>query len=181
MTPLIVLQDCCTIQLTKGRKSTLVDADVYCRVSHLTWSEHIAKRIYSYAVHFAWDRSRHPRKLVKTKLHRLIMDAPDGLMVDHENGDTLDNRRENLRLATHAQNNRNVVYKKVGAASKYKGVKYHKLQGNWFARIGLNGRSISLGYYETDKEAAEAYDLAAIKYHGEFARTNRQVYPDEFD
>ena len=104
-------------------------------------------------------------------LHRLIMDAPKGVLVDHRNGDSLDNRRANLRLATRAQNCCN-VRKRKNTSSRFKGVSFRKNRGKWAAYIGVAGKRISLGYFDSEIEAAKAYDEAAKKYRGEFARLN---------
>ncbi|MGB7582292.1 MAG: HNH endonuclease [Sedimentisphaerales bacterium] len=112
------------------------------------------------------------------RLHREIMDAPDGLFVDHFNHNGLDNRRSNLRLATREQNNRN-CRKRKGCSSKFKGVclpKNSRGTKPWRGYIKTNGRRISLGYFATEIEAAKAYDAAARMYHKEFARLN---FPEE--
>ena len=94
------------------------------------------------------------------------------LIIDHKNGDGRDNRVANLRLATYAQNsqNRKKVSKKCG--SKYKGVTFSKKLKKWRAQICFNGIKKHLGYYEDEVAAAKAYDCAALKYHGEFAKLN---------
>lgn len=104
-------------------------------------------------------------------MHRLIMNAPSHLEVDHKDGDSLNNTRSNLRLATHAQNQMN-IRKKKGMTSQFKGV--HKLQdlNKWCARIKFNQISISLGRFTSEIEAAKAYDLKARELFGEFANTN---------
>lgn len=100
-------------------------------------------------------------------LHRLIMNANPGQLVDHINGDPLDNRLENLRICSHAENMRN---RKPNGGRRWKGI---SRRGNgWRAHIKVNGRTICLGTYPTDVEAARAYDRAAIQYHGAFARLN---------
>ncbi len=91
--------------------------------------------------------------------------------VDHINMDTRDNRRCNLRLATQSQNLCNVG-RKVTNTSGYKGVSLHKASGRWQATIVKNRRQHHLGLYDTAREAALAYDRAALQLHGEFARTN---------
>lgn len=99
-------------------------------------------------------------------MHRLIMGCPE-MMVDHKNGDTLDNSRENLRLATASQNQMN------SRKSKYKGVDYVKSSGKFRARITVKGSVISGGYFNDQKSAALRYNYLAIKFHGEFASLNK--------
>lgn len=109
------------------------------------------------------------------KMHRLIMSAPKGVEVDHINGNPLDNRRENLRLCSHAQNMAN---RKVNStsASGYKGVNYDKNMSRrkrWAASIHHEGRRIKIGRYFTKEEAARAYNKVASKLKGDFARLNK--------
>lgn len=107
------------------------------------------------------------------RMHRAILRAPDGVMVDHINGDKLDNRRENLRLCTNSQNQAN---RKVSqGVSKFKGVVWQKLKsgkGYWKACITKDGVTTYLGTYPTDVEAAAAYNVAAVSMFGEFAHQN---------
>lgn len=103
-----------------------------------------------------------------TSLHRLIMDAPDGLVVDHINGNALDNRRSNLRLATQSENLRNRT--PSDKRSLPKGVR--KSGGRFFAQISHNHKCFYLGMYDTPEAAARAYDQKAMELHGEFARPN---------
>jgi hypothetical protein len=93
-------------------------------------------------------------------------------VVDHRNTDSLDNRRANLRLATHSQNSCNSRRDKSNTYSRYRGVSFSKRKGKWFAAIRANGRKLWLGYFDNEIDAARAYDTAARKYHGEFARLN---------
>jgi hypothetical protein len=110
-------------------------------------------------------------------MHREIMNAPKGLLVDHRNGNGLDNRRENLRLATRSQNNCNTT-KRKNTSSRFVGVSFDKRKRRWIAYINHNGKKIFLGYFDSEIEAAKAYDAAAKKYHGEFARLN---FPETAD
>jgi hypothetical protein len=109
------------------------------------------------------------------QLHRLIMDAPDGLLVDHRNGVSLDNRSANLRLATQSQNQCN-KRKRENTTSRYRGVYFNKEHRKWAAFINVNGKKIWLGYFDCETEAARVYDEAAKKYRGGFTRLN---FPEE--
>lgn len=105
-------------------------------------------------------------------LARFLLGVTDpAIEVDHKNGNTLDNRRTNLRLATRSQNACNAAPYK-GGKSKFKGVSWHKSNKGWQACITKNSKRYYLGCYPTEIEAAQAYDSAAIELHGEFARLN---------
>lgn len=109
-----------------------------------------------------------------TKLHRLIMGAGPGEEVDHINGNPLDNRRSNLRMATSAQNKWN-TRRFSNNTSGYRGVSFRKDRGKFRAYINLDNKQRSLGMFHTAEEAARAYDAAAKELFGEFARLN---FPD---
>lgn len=106
------------------------------------------------------------------KLHKLIMNAPPELVVDHVDGNKLDNRRQNLRVCTSSQNTFNQCVR-ANNTSGYKGVHWKKQNKIWVAYIHKNNQRIHLGHFGTAELAAEAYNEAAIKYHGEFARLNK--------
>jgi AP2 domain len=155
------------IQLTQG-KVTLVDDDMYEFLSQWKWYAHCNKKNKKYYA------QRHQRTLLGEKtilMHRVIIDAPNGIEVDHIDGDTLRNLRENLRHATTAQNQHNRE-KLLNNTSGYKGVAWHKRDKKWRVDITFNRKTFHIGYFEDKEEAARAYDEAAKKYHGEFARLN---------
>lgn len=102
-------------------------------------------------------------------MHRLILDAPPRQEVDHVNGDPLDNRRFNLRYATSRQQKMN-TRKRINSKSAFKGVVFR--MNRWEAQIKIGGDSLRLGRYLTQREAAQAYNDAAIRYFGEFAKLN---------
>lgn len=109
-----------------------------------------------------------------TLMHRLLMRSPAGCTVDHLNGDTLDNRRANLRIATRSQNAANSC-KRVPGHSRYKGVTidvHTPNRNNVRAILTKNGKWVLNRYFATEVEAAHAYDEAARKHFGEFARLN---------
>ena len=108
-----------------------------------------------------------------TYLHRFLMDAPDGMQVDHVDGNGLNNCRSNLRLCTHRENRLNQKHR-ADSKNRYKGVTFHpdKPFKKWQAIIRIDGKRHSLRYHLTEEEAALAYNRAAVIHHGEFARLN---------
>lgn len=109
----------------------------------------------------------------KVLMHNLIMPPPEGIIVDHKNGNGLDNRRSNLRFATNQQNSFNTPpYRRKGKVSQYKGVHFEKTTKKFKAVIKVNGQIKTLGRYETEELAAEAYNEAAKNAFGDFARLN---------
>lgn len=157
-----------TITLIRGYKA-LVDDDDFERFGMLRWSvrEAVTQRIhYAYAV----IHIRNPRRGF-IYLHRAIVGCPEDLFVDHANGDTLDNRRSNLRICTRGENARNQRLSSANT-SGFKGVT--RCGRKWHAQIsaGPGKKRVHIGNFETPIEAALAYDAAARKYHGEFARLN---------
>jgi len=114
-----------------------------------------------------WDRSVQPPRLIG--LHREIMGDPIGKVVDHINGDPSDNRRENLRVCSQAENSRNCTVRKHNRIG-IKGVYADPRRGTYRAQIRIDGKKVALGSYRTVDEAKAAYAEASNKLHGEFAR-----------
>lgn len=105
-----------------------------------------------------------------TYLHRLILGAQLTQAVDHRDCDGLNNRRNNLRLCTQSENNKNLPLS-VANTSGLKGAFFSKEKRRWYSQIRVNGKVLRLGYFATAEAAHAAYAQAAVKHHGEFART----------
>lgn len=105
------------------------------------------------------------------KMHRLILPPKNSYITDHINGDRTDNRRVNLRYALPAENAANSTIGKNNT-SGFKGVHKRTDSGKYRAYININKKRINLGTYESAEDAAEAYNEAALTYHGDFANIN---------
>ncbi|MGA2916774.1 MAG: HNH endonuclease [Sedimentisphaerales bacterium] len=147
------------IILPKGR-CAIVDTKDYAKLIQHKWSVKIAP---AYAVR------KEKGKIIY--MHNEIMQPGPAFIVDHKDHNTLNNSRENLRLATKSQNISNRK-KKKGCSSKYKGVSYRREKRKWEAYICYNGTDKHLGNFENEEAAAKAYDKAAKEYFGEFAVVN---------
>ena len=157
-----------SLPLTRGAFNLLDDTD-YGQLAAQRWlctSRGYAARV----AHVAGKRTT-------VYLHRLLLNAPPQLQVDHINGNKLDNRRRNLRLATPQQNRRNG--KATQSSSEFKGVT--RRGERWQARICINHKIRHLGYYDTALEASLVYDLAARRFFGSFARLNHPHRPRSDD
>lgn len=109
------------------------------------------------------------------KMHRLILGAPDGVLVDHRDRNGLNNCRYNLRLATTSQNAHNQGAR--GGSSQFKGVWWKPKVSRWRASITHERKKITLGHFVNEVDAARAYDAAALRLHGEFAVLNFPILP----
>jgi hypothetical protein len=142
--------------------TVIVDKENYDRIKAQKWKVLCAKGGYIYFYCCI------ARKVIL--LHRFILNASSDMQVDHKNGDTLDNRKSNLRVCLKIQNLWNRK-KHRNNTSGYKGVIYLKNHKKWMARISVNRKRLFLGLFETPIEAHRAYCVASKKYHGNFGRT----------
>ena len=150
-----------TIPLTRGFV-TLVDDSDYRHLLGFSWNAHTRDG-------FTYARTSYGNGHIY--LHDYLMKPPKGMVVDHINGDKLDNQRHNLRIATTAQNNYNTK-KTENRSSQFKGVVWDKSRNKWKAQIKLNGVNKALGRFDSEEDAARAYDAAAKDLFKEFACLN---------
>lgn len=160
-----------TIPLTKGYV-TIVDDEDFGELSRHSWcaQEGANGVVYAYRASARSDhRAGAPQRVL---MHRQILGivSDPSVRVDHRNLDGLDNRRANLRPATHSQNLANVPKRR--GSSAYKGVYWNRKLGKWSAYIQVDGKSRYLGVFLDEDEAARARDRAASEAFGEFARLN---------
>jgi hypothetical protein len=102
-------------------------------------------------------------------MHRVIVNAIEGQIVDHINGDGLDNSRSNLRVVTHSQSMMNRVWSRDGMTSRFQGVTWDKCCKKWRAQIFCNGKRIYLGVHAEEDAAYAAYKAACAELFGEFS------------
>ncbi|HWG89553.1 MAG TPA: HNH endonuclease [Candidatus Thermoplasmatota archaeon] len=158
------------VELIGGGTALVSTADLDQLAGYHWYSTKMGEKTYAVAPMHLPDG-----RVVLFAMHRFLVQPSPGLMVDHINGDGLDNRRENLRVVTHAENMRNRKRPRNNK-SGYKGVMYlpdpRSHVSPWKAKITYNKKIYYLGTYATAEEAARAYDRAARDLHGEHARLN---------
>lgn len=138
------------IKLSQGKYALVDDAD-FDWLNQYKWSYLFS----GYAFRTTWPDNK------GVYMHRSILNAKEGEEVDHINGNKLDNQRNNIRLCSRSQNMANRTSK---------GMSWRKDRNRWKVRINVEKKEIYIGLYKTRVEAVRAYNEAAIKYHGEFAR-----------
>ena len=143
-------------------KHALVSLEDYDRLAGQRW--HLST--------IGYPRTRHgPGSRTHVYMHQLVCQAPEGHHVDHVNGDKLDNRRCNLRSATQHQNMFMNAPPRRGT-SRFKGVHFKRNVQKYRAAIQFAGVKRQIGYFDSEDDAAKAYDIEALRLHGEFARLN---------
>lgn len=152
------------IPLTQGQVA-IVDDNDFVELSEYNWYFH-----HGYAVR----RGPRPiKKMIPMQVH--LMNPENGNVVDHINGNKLDNTKLNLRVCTVRQNHANTSIRSDNT-SGYKGVSFDKFRNKFAASLSCDGKCHHAGRYETAEEAARAYDDCAKRYFGEFAKLN---FPDD--
>ena len=160
------------IRLTKG-KYALVDDEDFEYLNQWKWSWVGGERIYAARGEYdptTYIKGKNHGRTKHIFMHRVIINS-DAETVDHINGNTLDNQRSNLRPCSEIDNIRN---QKMASdnTSGYKGVAWGKREKYWIAYITVSYKQKHLGYFRNKIDAAIAYDLAACRFFGEFARLN---------
>jgi hypothetical protein len=148
------------IPLTQG-KIAIVDAADYAWLSQYKW--HASKKGYN------WYACRNYNRSI-VYMHRVIMNAPKGMLVDHIDHNSLNNRRSNLRVCTSSENHQN--RERTRGTSNYKGVYREKRYRKWRASVHFEGRNYYLGSFSNEVDAAKAYDKKAGELFGEYAYLN---------
>jgi hypothetical protein len=161
----LILKEYKEIPLSQG-KVALVDAEDYEYLNQFKWHARTdGKRFYvTRTIYKSGNFS-------KIQMHRLIMNPLERMYIDHINSDGLDNRKCNLRICNQAQNSMN-SRKLIKTHSQFKGIHLDKRYNCWIARIGISYKRKYLGQFKNEIAAALAYNEAAKKYYGEFAKLN---------
>jgi len=154
------------IHLPSGEPVLIDDQDLQ-KVSQFRWHKHIGYACASVPARFI---QQFPMK--RLRMHRLILDAEEGDIVDHKNRNRLDNRRCNLRFCSKGENAFN-RRKALGKASRFKGVTWHQGKRRWQARITWKNADRFLGYFADEQDAGTVYNVAAQLLFGDFAHLNR--------
>ncbi len=155
------------IKLTQG-KFAIIDDEDFEQTNKFKWYA-LKDRNTWYAVRTIYKADGKQKTI---RMHREIMKMPPGIETDHKNHNGLDNQKKNLRCATRAENGQNRCIQKRPKSSRHKGVCWCRRDGKWRAQIKLNGRQIWLGHFNSEIEAALAYDKAAKQHFGKYACIN---------
>lgn len=151
-----------SIPLTKGKAATVDDHDA-AKVADFSW--------YFHSEGYAARRETIDGKSRIIYMHRQLLNAPADMVVDHVNGNRLDNRRSNIRLATHSQNNVNAD-RPAHNTSGYKGVSWSKVAGRWEAYVTVNRKKKYLGLFLTAEAAAKEYNRVMSDIFGDRVKLN---------
>lgn len=143
---------------THGNFRVLIDVEDWEKVSRHTWHVTMQKRVYYFQT-----KVRKPDGMwTKLQLHRLVLNAPKELQVDHIHHNYCDMRKSQLRLVTNRENQQNRRSQR-NTSSRFKGVSWHKGSNKWCAQIKVDGKNLNLGLFHSEETAALAYNKAAQK------------------
>lgn len=163
---IIIKENCIEIELVRKNEENrfcIIDKKDYNIVKDYRWK--VSQDSNTFYVQGRKNGKGHP-----IPIHRVLFNLTDSkTTVDHINGNGLDNRRQNLRVCTQLENNKNAKIRKDNT-SGYKGV--HKMKNRYSARIQSNGKRITIGYYDTAEDAAKAYNDYSLKLHGNYGKLN---------
>jgi len=152
-----------TIELSRNQV-TIVDDEDFDILNQYKWFCSNS----GYAMRAPWPTQK-PKHLI---MHRIILNCPKGLQVDHINGNKLDNRKSNLRIVEEKYNHLNIA-KRCTNKSGHKGVDWRPEKQKWRARINLHKKAYSLGHYDNIVDAIEAYNKAAKILYGKYERIEK--------
>ncbi len=150
------------IQLSQGKAACVSDED-FVALNQFKWTAQKCKYTF-----YAYRKENGRADGTKLYMHRVILGLQKGEECDHIDGDGLNNVRENLRLATTRQN---IANRRKWGIQRFKGVQPSK--NKWIAQLRISGKPTHLGTFDTEEEAALAFNVAVVKEYGEFARLNQ--------
>jgi len=152
----------------RGKYFAMVSDEDYEYVNKFRWQIMIRKYT-SYAITRVWDEFGNRKNQIQ--LHRFILGVyDDSIIIDHKDRNGLNCQRDNIRIATRAQNNCNS--KKDIGLSKYIGVFWKTKDRKWIARVSFNNKRYHVGSFDNEEEAGKARDKKALELHGEFVNLN---------
>lgn len=146
-----------------------IDTSDLVFIERFTWRIYILKNGY----HMVESGIFRQGKKITFTLARFILNSPKGKNIDHIDCDPLNNKRNNLRLASHTQNCQNAPKHKNATTSKFKGVCFHREKNLWFAYINADKKRYNLGYFRNEIDAAIAYNNKAKELFSDFAYLNK--------
>lgn len=163
--PIRIEADVAYIPLTKGYEAVIDSSDVGLAQGHSWYAAKCRDSVYAATTLYPGEGKKE-----RLYLHSLILDPPENFRVSHINSDGLNNRRQNLRVASREEIAQGRRIRKA-SQSGFKSVTWDKAVKKWRAKIGVKGKTINLGSFDSPEAAHEAYKIASAKYHGDFGRS----------
>ena len=156
---------------THGKKIFLIDDEDYEKIKDYTWCIVKDKNSGNFYVRTSVRGDRFKKIL----LHRLILDCYDKKIIDHSDGNTLNNKKNNLRICNKSKNAMNSKKRNDALTSKYKGVHFNTRTQKYVAKIIVDGKTTHIGYFDSELNAAKAYNKYSKIYHGAYSRINEGI------